>query len=70
MVTLEELIEEIRARKKGNDDFALFGLYDGTWEADIGNRSGHVMLGEIRGEFSAKGTTMREALEALLAKLD
>jgi hypothetical protein len=67
--TLDQLIEECFALKQGNKEFALFGMEEFGWRAEIGNPSSWVMLGESNGEFTGVGVTPAEALESLIVNL-
>lgn len=68
-MSLEGLIALVIEAKQGNKEFALFYINDG-WEAHSGCPSLSVMLGEVGGEFIAKGATPEAAVAALLAAVD
>lgn len=68
MSSLSALIDEVRLKKKGSTEFALFG-FDDLWRAMIGNPTGVVLLGEVDGEFSADAATPEAAVEKLLQML-
>lgn len=65
---LSALIEQVIGKKTGNKEFALFYL-DPSWQAEIGNPSEAVMLGESTGQFCAQGNTAEEAVGNLLQKV-
>lgn len=72
---MEDLIAQIIAKKQGDKEFLLHycpSPYDGErgyWEAEIGNTSDAVQLGEAPAEFYAQGLTIEQALNGLLEKL-
>lgn len=71
--TLNDLILEAIAKKRGDNDFALFysDLGEGMdWSADIGNPTRCVSLGEVKGEISERGSTPIEAVKAIIARMD
>ncbi len=68
-MTLEALINECIAVKRGDKEFALFHWHDGTWTAEIGNPRADVSLGECDGEFKAEGETPIAAVRALAVLL-
>lgn len=68
-LTLQQLMSLCIAEKRGNNEFALFYLGPDYWSAEIGNRSEHVMLGEVQGEVRSYGKDAHEAVRNLLKRL-
>lgn len=66
---LDELIKQAIALKTGNKEFALFFDGEGVWDAEIGNPSSVVGLGEATAEHSCEGKTAEESVRNLIAEL-
>ena len=73
-MTLSELIAARVARKQGDKEFRLAYMpelsKDQRWEAEIGNSSRWVCLGEAQGEFWAYDEAPEGAVRQLLTKLE
>ena len=66
---IEKIIEEIVMAKKGNKELALFFYPDGEWVFDLGNPAHSVQLGEVSGEITTEGETLREVVCKMAAKI-
>ena len=61
-MNIEKQIKEIIKLKPDNKELAIF--YDGEseWMMSLGNKSVHVMLGEVEGEINVTGDSIEDVM--------
>ena len=60
----EHEIQNIISAKVGNKEIAIF-IEDGEYSMELGNSSQHVRLGEISGDLSVTGSSLKEVINLM-----